>query len=248
MMKNNAHRIIIVIFTFIFPQTLELDFGWHNPQGSFDKYNEPGTSFRATYSSIGAKEHIKYDLSVQYLNFMSDMWIENPSYPMTVTHSEESWGILYGPRVMSPTRKGAIRPYFGIKGGIFIFSETMKYEWEDEWNGFDWACLFFELFDDDSDIHCFENNINEYSNTLDSRFYLGAIFEVGTNIKINNNMGLDFGIQYNIIPNLRAIDSDYLEDPDNQSLQVTQIARSINADYVTFYLGLYFNLNNDGVK
>ena len=61
-------------------------------------------------------------------------------------------------------------------------------------------------------------------------------------------MGIDLGIQYNIIPNLRAIDSDYLEDEENLSLQITQIARTINADYVTFYFGLYFNLNNNGAK
>ena len=25
----------------------------------------------------------------------------------------------------------------------------MKYEWEDDWNGLDWACLFFNLADSD---------------------------------------------------------------------------------------------------
>ena len=54
---------------------------------------------------------------------MSDSWIENSLYPMTVTHSEQSWGILYGPRIMSPTRRGFLRPYFGIKGGLFVFSD-----------------------------------------------------------------------------------------------------------------------------
>ena len=247
-MKNNLHKIIIIISTLIFPQSLELDFGWHNPQGSFDKYNEPGASFRATYSNIGSKEHVKYDFSFQYLNFMSDTWIENPSYPMTVTHSEQSWGILYGPRIMSPTRSGVIRPYFGLKGGFFIFSETMKYEWQNELNGWDLACLFFEVLDDDDEFDCLDDQDNSYANTLDTRFYLGAIFEMGTNIKINENMGLDFGVQYNMIPNLRAIDSNYLENSENQSLQITQIARSIKADYVTFYLGMYFNLNSDGAK
>lgn len=247
-MIKNLYKIVAVVSACIFPQSLELDFGWHNPQGSFDRYNDSGISFRATYSNIGAKEHVKYDLSFQYLNFMSDTWIENDSYPLTVTHSEQSWAIVYGPRIMSPTKRAYIRPYFGFKGGFFVFSETMKYEWEDEWDGWDWACLFFEILDDDEDdLECFENNKNQYTNTLDSRFYLGAIFELGSNIKINDNMGLDFGVQYNIIPNLRAIDSNYIENSDSQSLQVTQIARSINADYVTFYFGCYFNLNN-GVR
>ena len=246
MIKNNLYKIIIMLSAFIFPQSLEVDFGWHNPQGPFDQYTDPGTSFRLTYSNVGEKQHIKYDLSFQSLNFMTDSWFDQH---MTVTHSEQSWGLLYGPRIMSPTRKGAIRPYFGLKAGIFVFSETMRYEWEDEWDAWDWACLFFDfLDDDDTDVNCFEDNTSHYTNTLDTRFYFGAILETGANIKINENMGIDLGIQYNIIPNLRAIDSDYLEDEENLSLQITQIARTINADYVTFYFGLYFNLNNNGAK
>ena len=246
-MRNFLYKIIILISSIMLSQSLELDFGWHNPQGSFDKYNNPGTSFRATYSNIGSKDHIKYDLSIQYLSFMSNTWTENTSYPMTVTHSEQSWGILYGPRIMSPTRSASIRPYFGFKGGVFLFSETMKYEWQNELDGWDIACLFFEVLDDDDEFDCLDQD-NSFKNTLDSKFYLGAIFEIGANMKINNNVGLDYGVQYNIIPNLRAIDTDYSQNSDNQSLQVTQIARSINADYVTFYFGLYFNLNKNGVR
>ena len=80
------------------------------------------------------------------------------------------------------------------------------------------------------------------------QFDFGALLEIGANINISDKWGADFGVQYNIIPNLRAIDTDYTQDSDNQSLQVTQIARTINADYVTFYFGLYFNLNKNGVK
>ena len=176
MTKDSTYIVILLLSACIFSQSLELDFGWHNPQGSFDKYNEPGTSFRATYSNVGSKEHIKYDLSFQYLNFMSDSWIEDSSFPMTVTHSEQSWAILYGPRIMSPTRRGYIKPYFGVKGGFFIFSETMKYEWQDDWDAWDWACLFFDIIDDDNepdDFDCFDDNNNHYkreTKTLKQKF------------------------------------------------------------------------------
>ena len=67
---------------------------------------------------------------------------------------------------------------------------------------------------------------------------------MGSNFKINDKLGLDFGVQYNIIPSLEAIESSYTpEDSDGeQTLKITQIAKTINADYITFYLGCYFKL------
>ena len=65
-MKNKIF-IYIIFATLIFSDSyLELDIGHHNPQGSFDKYSEPGFSFRASYSWPDEKHsHIKYDFSVQ---------------------------------------------------------------------------------------------------------------------------------------------------------------------------------------
>ena len=72
---------------------------------------------------------------------------------------------------------------------------------------------------------------------------------MGSNIKINDNLGLDFGLQYNIIPSLEAIESSYAFEDDDDSdeldsmnVTVTQIAKTINADYITFYIGCYFKL------
>ena len=246
MIKNTVYIYIIFCTAAFSKSYLEIDFGHHTPQGSFDKYSEPGFSFRASYSWPDSKRtHIKYDFSIQYLHFSSQSWIDNTGYPITVTNSEQSTGFLFGPRLMSPTNRGAIRPYIGFKGGLFVFSETMKYEWEDDWNGLDWACLFFNLADSDDDYDCYDDNGGSVSNTLDAEFYLGAIFEMGSNIKINDNLGLDFGVQYNIIPSLKAIDSSYTPQDNNgdgSSLEITQIAKTINADYITFYIGCYFKL------
>ena len=250
MIKNTAY-ICIALTSVIFSKSfLEIDFGHHSPQGSFDKYSEPGFSFRASYSWPDSRRaHIKYDFSIQYLHFNSESWIDNSSYPITVTNSDQSTGFLFGPRLMSPTSRGAIRPYIGFKGGFFIFSETMKYEWEDNSDGLDWACLFFNLADSDDDYNCYDDNSGSVTNNLDAEFYLGAIFEMGSNIKINDNLGLDFGLQYNIIPALEAIESSYAFEDDDDSdeldsmnVTVTQIAKTINADYITFYIGCYFKL------
>tara|TARA_Y100001935_G_C17281710_1_gene497856 strand:+ start:299 stop:1048 length:750 start_codon:yes stop_codon:yes gene_type:complete len=239
----NCIYILTLIFSLILPHKFELDFGWQTPQGIFDKYNEPGGSIRATYSWISNdKAHIRYDFSFQKLAFRSDSWIDNNQYPITVTNSEESLGFLFGPRIMSPTVRGFLRPYFGIKGGFFIFSEKLKYEWDDQIGSWDWACLFINLLNDEENSFCYDDNDdNFFTNTLERKIYLGAIFEFGANMKINDLMGLDFGIQYNIIPKLRAISSDY-QNLENQMIQLTQISKTISADYLTVYLGVYLDI------
>jgi hypothetical protein len=242
-MLVNCIYIIAIFFSLSLSQIIEIDLGWHKPQGTFNKYNEAGGSIRGSYSWIhDYKTHIRYDLSFQRLQFKSDSWIDNSQYPITVTNSEESIGISFGPRIMSPTDRGFIRPYFGIKGGFFIFSEKLKYEWDNQIGSFDWTCLVIDLLSDSSEnTYCYDSNDdNFFTSTLDSKIYLGAIFEFGANMKISDAMGLDFGVQYNIIPKLRAIGSEY-ENLDNQSIQLTQISKSINADYLTIYLGLYFD-------
>jgi hypothetical protein len=248
MIKNNIYTYMVFSSILFSSSYLEIDIGHHAPQGDFDKYSEPGFSFRGSYSWPDSKKsHIKYDFSIQYLHFDSQTWIDNSSYPITVTNSEQSVGFLLGPRLMSPTTRGALRPYLGLKGGFFVFSETIKYEWEDDLSEFDLICLFLNLADSDGNTDCYQDNSGSVSNTLDSEFYLGAIFEMGSNLKINDSVGLDFGIQYNIIPALEAIDSNYFVEEDvvngeSPDLTVTQIAKTINADYITFYIGCYFKL------
>ena len=78
---------------------IEFDLGHHAPQGSFNKYNDPGFSLRFSYSWANSKApHIKYDFSIQYLQFKSESWIDFDAinYPASVTNSEQSFGLLFG--------------------------------------------------------------------------------------------------------------------------------------------------------
>ena len=247
-MKNILYILFFYFPVFMISQHyIEIDFGYHNPQGYFDKYNDSGFSFRGTYSKIDPiKTHLRYDFSFQFLQFKSDSWSDNSlGYPATITNSEQSVGFFFGPRLMSSTRRGILRPYIGIKGGFIVFSETMSWEWQDYNNSsdLDWLCILFEILDDDDDWDC-NNNPNEASRTLDSKFNFGAIFEIGANIKVDNSWGFDFGVQYNLIPALKRSD-EFNYNIDEDILYIDQISKTINADYVTFYTGFHFNLNNN---
>ena len=144
-------KILLILFSLIYASnSFEIDFGYQNPQGQYDKYNEPGYSIRTTYSKVDELfPYIKYDFSMQYLKFKNDYWTEYTSgeysIPIEFNHSEQAFGILAGPRLMSSTKRGAFRPYIGAKGGAFFFTETITYDWSNGPSVVD--CIILEFID-----------------------------------------------------------------------------------------------------
>ncbi|MBC8478840.1 MAG: hypothetical protein H8D46_00130, partial [FCB group bacterium] len=122
----------------------EADIGFHMPQAVYDKYADSGLSFRFVYSFVDPHlSFIHYDLGAQFLAFRSESWMES-SYlfgPLVdVNNSEQCLGLTFGPRITSPSFQGALRPYIGVKGGMFFFYETITWELE-EGPGF-WCWIF----------------------------------------------------------------------------------------------------------
>ena len=247
-------NILLILFSVIYSSSsFEVDFGYQNPQGQYDKYNEPGYSIRATYSKQDELfPYIRYDFSMQYLKFKHDYWVDytpNYNFPIEYTHSEQSYGFLFGPRFMSPTKRGAFRPYVGAKAGVFFFSETIKADF-----GYDWwdddqtilGCLIWEFIDsldDEDDIDC-NSDMTSHTQTLDLKAYLGMILEIGANFNPSNDWGLDLGVQYNIIPTVRP-EYEYEENEESEEgigVTINKISKAINADYLTFYIGFNFNI------
>ena len=246
--------ILLMFFTLAYSDSFEIDFGYQNPQGVYDKYSEPGFSFRLTYSKEdNLFPYIRYDFSYQYLKFKSDYWTEyTPSnFPVSYTHSEESYGFLIGPRLMSPTKRGAFRPYIGAKAGIFFFTEKVKaelgYNWGDSSSLLE--CIIWEFIDsldDEDDGDCDPDT--SYTQVQELKPHLGMILEMGSNFNISNSWGMDFGMQYNIIPTIRPqyeYEEEQEDEQGNISLIINEISKSINADYLTFYIGFNFNIEGD---
>ena len=52
-MRIFVYILILLLPAFLISQSsIEIGFGHQKPQGYFDKYNDPGFSFRGTYSKI----------------------------------------------------------------------------------------------------------------------------------------------------------------------------------------------------
>ncbi len=238
--------LISTVYTF---NSFEIDFGYQNPQGQYDKYNDPGYSVRTTLSKNDELfPYIRYDFSLQYLKFKNDYWVEYTSsynIPIEYTHSEQSFGILLGPRLMSPTKRGAFRPYVGAKAGLFFFSETIKVDFGSTDGSSVIDCIFWQFIDGLDDEDDYDCETSSYSENLELKTYFGMLLEIGANFNPSNNWGLDFGIQYNIIPTFRP-EYQYNEqeygDEGDISIAINKLSKAIDADYLTFYLGFNFNL------
>ena len=102
---------------------------------------------------------------------------------------------------------------------------------------------FLDSLDDQDDYEC---EPSSYSENLDLRTYFGMLLEIGANFNPSNAWGLDFGIQYNIIPTFRP-EYEYEEqeygDNGDLSIAINKLSKAINADYLTFYFGFNFNFS-----
>ena len=235
--------VLIILLSFNFTQGyFEFDFGVQNPQGTFDKYNEPGFSMRATYTHVDELfPFIRYDFSMQYLQFKKDVWneyYEELNSPLTYENSEQAFGVFLGPRLMSPTQHGVFRPYVGFKIGGMFFNETMKISWEEPDDTF-MQCITGTLISGlfDADYDCDGDTRVLSKDYLDMSLDFGALLEIGSNMNFSDNFGLDFGIQYNIIPSIRP---EIVMDESGE--EFNEISKTINADYITFYIGINFKI------
>ena len=209
---------------------IEVGIGLHNPQSDYEKYVDSGLSLRFVYS-YGDRDFqfIRYDASIQYLGFKNDVSWENLEYngvqgpSIKVKNSEQSFALLIGPRIMSPTNHGAIRPYIGVKGGLFFFTETITWEWDN-----DFGCWFCD--DDDDD--------DSYTDVIDSEFHFGWMLEMGSNVIFAKNWGLDFGIQYYVIPGIKRPETIVEEYLPGDEVDIGFISKKINANYVSIYIGM----------
>ena len=243
-------KFFLIIFTaltsFLLSRAyLEFDLGFQSPQGALEKYNEPGFSFRGTYTHVDDLfPFIRYDFSIQYLQFKKQTW--NEQYdgfdgPLIFDNSEQAFGIFIGPRFMSPTKRGALRPYVGFKVGGMFFNETLKISWQEPDDTFmDCAqgTIISELLDLGYDCNGELNTLSK--DYLDMQFDFGALLEIGANINISDKWGADFGVQYNIIPSIRPEFEDISLPQDSPEL--TEFSKTINVDYVTFYFGINFEV------
>lgn len=207
--------------------------GFQTPQAEYDKYTNPGLSGRLVWGRRPWElPFLQWYLELQYMMFKHNSWWEEMYYvngyygeDVRVVNVEESWSLTFGPRLTSPTIRGAVRPYIGLKGGIFWFYEKIKWDWGNDFGFWEWV-FGIECEDDCED--------DSFTKIIDGELHPGLIFELGSSIYPNRKMGIDFGIQYTVIPGIKR-PMTWINEEDRE---IGYVSRKLNADYVSIYIGL----------
>ena len=235
---------------------MEVDIGRNYPTGVFDKYAEDGTSLRLSYSKSFKNNHLfKWQAGFQYISFRKHRYTDefsmisgNEGPPVDVTNSEDGYIGNAGLRFTAQnglSQKGLFRPYVGASLGIAAFRETTRWEWDNgPWgnecdNGGFISNLIISILAQDFD---FCNGDDSMHRTNDSRTKAVFTLDLGTNIFFNpsNNVGMDIGVRYNIIPGIKKTES--INDQDNAIHQY--ITKNLQVDYYTFYIGVSIAMNS----
>jgi len=240
--------IFLLFIAFLFPQfenksqIIEIDVGSNYPTGLYDKYAGSGVSFRLAYSkSFKNNGLFKWQFGGQYISFRKDYYQDNFSMDsgndgpsVDVTNSEQAYMINGGLRLTATNglnENGNFRPYIGATAGLAFFNETSTWVWGDGCSTI--LNILFENYDCDNDdsMHDVVHRYTQPVFTLD----------LGTNIffKKTTNIGMDFGIRYNMVTGLKTPEITF--EQENQSL--SNLSKKLEADYYTYYLGVSIKLD-----
>lgn len=232
-------------------QYAEIDIGYNRANGEFDKYNDDGLSIRFTYSkNFKNSNFLRWQASFQYISFYSDTWADclslgsgdcGPS--IDVTNSENGYTIQGGLR-FTPEKglfgeNSLFKPYATFNmGGIYLQEKTEYSDPDNFWDS--WDCWLT------TDPQC-DNNY-DYFNLDDIEDYrINFIYsiEFGFNFSFpkSKGYGLDMGLRYNMIPKIKKIEQ-YIPADDNIEANVLNFGSKIDADYMTFYIGVNLPFKN----
>lgn len=239
--------LICIIFPSINQGTMEVDLGYNKATNKFEKYNDNGFSLRCTFSNaINNSVFFRWQASFQYISFYSNTY--NDSFQMSsgldgptikVTNSEDGYivqgGLRFIPELGLFQNKGIFKPYTGLGIGFGYFSETTTYEDPDD-----------SWFDDEDDYFSLDDIEHYQTNFIYS-------LEFGANLIFpkKNDIGLDFGIRYNMAPKIKSINSYKAEDDNKDGTidgGVKKFGSKINADYYIYYIGVSFPFDFDNAK
>ena len=233
----NKITCLIFLLSFISAQYTEVNLGYNRANGEFDKYSDDGFSIRFTYSNnIKNSDFFRWQASFQYISFYSDTWADCLSLgsgdcgpTIDITNSEDGYtlqgGLRFTPEKGLFGQKSLFKPYVSFNvGGIYLQEKTRYYDPDNNWqswlnnNGYS----FFNLDD-----------IEDY------RINFIYSIEFGYNFSFPKSKGyaLDVGMRYNMIPEIEKIEQ-YINEDDTIEADVLNFGNKIDADYMTFYIGV----------
>ena len=148
-----------------------------------------------------------------------------------VTNSENGYTIQGGLR-FTPEKglfgeKSLFKPYATLNvGGIYLQEKTEYSDPDDIWGNWPgWDSPEYNFFNLD-DIEDWRIN-----------FIYSVEFGFNFSFPNSNGYGLDVGLRYNMIPEIKKTEQ-YINEDDTIEADVLNFGNKIDADYMTFYMGV----------
>ena len=250
---------IILSFSFVYcldvsPHSYhEIDFGRNYPTALYDKYADDGFSIRYSFSRAFERKNtlreglFKWQVGVQYISFRSDYWTDevqgtsgNALMNVEINNYEQGFVFNGGFRLTASnglSKNGNFRPYVGGLLGIATFSEKTSYDFGDGCSNFGW---FMDILLD-ADFCSNNNNSTDLEHRSTSPAFT---LDLGVNIFFDEvqDVGLDFGVRYNMLTHLKRPDQELLYYTDGNENFIQQISNHIEADYYTLYIGVVWTV------
>ena len=227
------------LLSFMFAQYTEVNLGYNRANGEFDKYNDDGFSIRLAYSNnIKNSNFLRWQASFQYISFYSDTWNDCLSLgsgdcgpAIDVTNSENGYtlqgGLRFTPEKGLFGQKSLFKPYISFNiGGIYLQEKTEYSDPDDVWGTWPgWDSPQYNFFNLD--------DIEDY------RINFIYSLEFGYNFSFPKSEGyaIDIGMRYNMIPKIEKTEQ-YINEDDTIEADVLNFGNKIDADYMTFYIGV----------
>ena len=227
------------LLSFMFAQYTEVNLGYNRANGEFDKYNDDGFSIRFVYSNnIKNSNFLRWQASFQYISFYSDTWNDCLSLgsgdcgpTIDVTNSENGYtlqgGLRFTPEKGLFGQKSLFKPYISFNiGGIYLQEKTEYSDPDDVWGSWPgWDSPQYNFFNLD--------DIEDY------RINFIYSLEFGYNFSFPKSKGyaIDIGMRYNMIPKIEKTEQ-YINEDDTIEADVLNFGNKIDADYMTFYIGV----------
>ena len=237
----------------------EIDFGRNYPTALYDKYTDDGFSVRYSFSRAFKRNNtlreglFKWQVGVQYIHFRSDHWIDEITLDNTengpnvdITNYEQGFVFNGGFRLTASnglSKKGNFRPYIGGLIGMSVFSEKTSYDFGDGCSTLGW---FMDIL---LDADWCDNN-NNSTDVEDRSSSPTFTLDLGFNVFFDQvqDVGLDFGVRYNMLTHLKRPDQELLYYSDGDENFIQQISNNIEADYYTLYIGIVWRVGSANFK
>ena len=221
-----------MLLSYTLDNILEINLGESHATGIYDRYVDIGKTIRVvSVNKIHDVKYLYWQVGFQYIGFENDNYYDsNIGAGAYIKHTERAYMLQGGIRFSREYKY--FNPYIAISTDISYFNERLRWDNDNSFNDFYWG-VFCNIFFPSSDC-----DISDYDeDVIDKEWNFANSLDIGFNLypQMESSVSFNLGVKYNVIPGYRKQDNLVINENDNT---VTWVSKKLEADYITYYLGV----------